>query len=76
MRFNNVDCFKFEGIEYEDGAAGRRNVGTAWWSMRWWGEGGRWRLLRKWICKVAVIGRWREGTDRCWIIRTLLALLR
>ena len=56
MGFNDVDCFKFEGIEYEDGAAGGRNVGTAGWSMRWWGEGG-WRgFLRKRICKVAVVG--------------------
>ena len=74
MCFYDVDCFKFKGIKYENGAAGGRNVGTAWWSMRRRGEGGGRGFLRKRICKVAVFGRWREGTDRCWIIRMLFAL--
>lgn len=55
--FDDVDGFKFEGVEEENVAGGGGDVGCAGWSVGRWGEGGGEGFLGKRVGQVAVLRR-------------------
>jgi hypothetical protein len=56
MGFDNIDSFELDGVEQKDFTSGRYNMAGVWWGVGWGSEGGGCCLLRKRVCKVAVLG--------------------
>jgi hypothetical protein len=65
MRLDDIDRLQLQGIEDQDLAARRRDMGGSRGSVCRRIKRRRRCLLWKRICKVAVIGGGGEGADRC-----------